>query len=54
MLRIACLKCAKFFDSKDKKTNRLCPHCKQENKQLRACDIVTVFKRKHHTNNAGL
>jgi phage FluMu protein Com len=31
MPRIRCLKCDKFFNSLNKKTNRICPQCKSIN-----------------------
>lgn len=32
MPRLRCLKCNKFFDSENKKTNKLCSRCKMANK----------------------
>ena len=29
--RVVCLKCQKMFDSKDKRTNRICPKCNNLN-----------------------
>lgn len=51
-MKLFCLKCNKKFNSADKRTNRLCPKCKQANKHVYMSNCVQIPRNrtsKHST-----
>lgn len=53
MLRIKCLKCSKFFNSEDKKINRLCAQCKTANRHFdSSADLTSAHRSSRHRHNA--
>lgn len=54
-MRIRCLKCNEFFETEDKKTNRLCSRCKTINKHFDSSVNLTYINRKgRHRHSVSL
>lgn len=54
MPRLRCLKCHKFFNSEDKKTNRICSRCKIANKGFdSSIDLTYINKNGRHKHSTS-
>lgn len=53
MQRLRCLKCNKFFDSTDKKKNKICLKCRLENNKMRYVEnTISCFSNRRHRHSA--
>lgn len=54
MQRIRCLKCDKFFDSEDKKINRVCTRCNKINNRFgSSLDLIYSSGNRRHKHSTG-